>query len=89
MMERSQYFKETEEGVASMCEAFEEVREEGIKEGIEIGKIKGRQEGLKEGRQEGRQTGRKEKYARSLPCIKSPEQAAGNVSGFIRQAHSG
>jgi hypothetical protein len=37
LADRVRYFKENEEGVAAMCEVWEEIRQEGIEQGIERG----------------------------------------------------
>ena len=41
-----------------MCNALEELRQEGVEEGRQEGRLEGRREGRLKGRQEGRQEGR-------------------------------
>ncbi len=53
---RTKYFKESEEGVRTMCELMEEYS----RERVESAEAKGRKEGLQVGREEGLQVGREE-----------------------------
>lgn len=49
LADRARYFKESKEGISTMCKLLEDMRNEFLKEGLE----KGREEGLKNGREEG------------------------------------
>jgi len=49
LAERVRFFKESREGIAIMCKAIEDMREEALKVGMEHGRKEGMERGRKEG----------------------------------------
>ena len=60
LAERVRFFKESREGVAIMCRAMEDMRNQTLLEGIREGRKQGKAEGRIEGKREGRKQGRRE-----------------------------
>ena len=50
LAERTRFFKESEEGVLTMCQAIEKMREESMREGMEVGKKEGLKQGMEQNR---------------------------------------
>ncbi|MBR6029638.1 MAG: Rpn family recombination-promoting nuclease/putative transposase [Clostridia bacterium] len=66
LQKTTKYYKETEEGVASVCRAFEEVRLQGIQIGMQRGLQQGIQQGLQQGIQQGIQQGMQQGMQKGL-----------------------
>jgi len=53
LAERARFFKESKEGVAIMCKAMEDMRNESLQEGIRQGMEQGIKQGMKQGVKQG------------------------------------
>lgn len=77
LAKRARYFKQTEKGVAIMCQAMDELFQYGRKEGIEEGIKKGEKRGIKKGEKRGIEKGvamQKIEFAREMLKMGEPTE---------------
>lgn len=79
---RVKFFKEEKEGIAVMCKAMEEMRNESLQEGIAQGKKLGLQEGLTQGKSLGKLEGIQESALRMLKAGKYALEEIVSISGL-------
>ena len=79
---RVKFFKKEKEGIAVMCKAMEEMRNESLQEGIAQGKKLGLQEGLTQGKSLGKLEGIQESALRMLKAGKYTLEEIVSISGL-------
>lgn len=82
LAERVRFFKESREGIAIMCKAIEDMREEALKIGMEHGRKEGMERGRKEGMERGRKEGIKMTVLRMLEAGKYALEEIAEISGL-------